>query len=596
MFKLLRFIKGKDVWLTFLGFFLIMLQTVCDVAQPFLLALFLKEADKGYINGDGTSPTFWVQQDNNPIGGIWGLAGIMLALIFIALTVQAIGIVITARIGVRLGSNIRYNAFKKIQSLTFKEIDNITTPSLITRLTNDIMFYQNTVIISLRMVVRSVFLMIGGTIATFILGAQIDLWWIGGVFLGFMAIVFVSILLLLKKSVPYFRRQQKGLDQVNSKMRENLLGVRVVKAFNMQNNQIEKFDEKSLNFARVSTVANRWSASIIPVIFFVVQVSVVVIIMIIAASANTINFEITIVLQIIQLTSLVVLGIILIVTILIQLAYVKASCDRINQIFDSEPSIPRNVSNNLIVNSNVKFDKVFFKYNSSEDSEYALNDISFEAKAGEMIGIIGPTGSGKTSLINLITRMYDPVKGDVYISDINVKDINYESLRNSIGVSPQKSLLFSGTIASNLRFGKEDATLEEMEEAATLSNAIEFINSKEGRFDSVVEQRGTNLSGGQKQRVSIARALIKKPKILILDDSTSALDMITEANVQNNIRKYKNTTIFLIGQRVNAISKADKIIVLESGNMVGFGTHKQLMKNCALYKEIANSQGFKEGK
>ncbi len=596
MFKLLRFIKGKDVWLTFLGFFLIMLQTVCDVAQPFLLALFLKEADKGYINGDGTSPTFWVQQDNNPIGGIWGLAGIMLALIFIALTVQAIGIVITARIGVRLGSNIRYNAFKKIQSLTFKEIDNITTPSLITRLTNDIMFYQNTVIISLRMVVRSVFLMIGGTIATFILGAQIDLWWIGGVFLGFMAIVFVSILLLLKKSVPYFRRQQKGLDQVNSKMRENLLGVRVVKAFNMQNNQIEKFDEKSLNFARVSTVANRWSASIIPVIFFVVQVSVVVIIMIIAASANSINFEITIVLQIIQLTSLVVLGIILIVTILIQLAYVKASCDRINQIFDSEPSIPRNVSNNLIVNSNVKFDKVFFKYNSSEDSEYALNDISFEAKAGEMIGIIGPTGSGKTSLINLITRMYDPVKGDVYISDINVKDINYESLRNSIGVSPQKSLLFSGTIASNLRFGKEDATLEEMEEAATLSNAIEFINSKEGRFDSVVEQRGTNLSGGQKQRVSIARALIKKPKILILDDSTSALDMITEANVQNNIRKYKNTTIFLIGQRVNAISKADKIIVLESGNMVGFGTHKQLMKNCALYKEIANSQGFKEGK
>ncbi|WP_412032560.1 ABC transporter ATP-binding protein [Malacoplasma muris] len=596
MFKLLRFIKGKDVWLTFLGFFLIMLQTVCDVAQPFLLALFLKEADKGYINGDGTSPTFWVQQDNNPIGGIWGLAGIMLALIFIALTVQAIGIVITARIGVRLGSNIRYNAFKKIQSLTFKEIDNITTPSLITRLTNDIMFYQNTVIISLRMVVRSVFLMIGGTIATFILGAQIDLWWIGGVFLGFMAIVFVSILLLLKKSVPYFRRQQKGLDQVNSKMRENLLGVRVVKAFNMQNNQIEKFDEKSLNFARVSTVANRWSASIIPVIFFVVQVSVVVIIMIIAASANTINFEITIVLQIIQLTSLVVLGIILIVTILIQLAYVKASCDRINQIFDSEPSIPRNVSNNFIENSNVKFDKVFFKYNSSEDSEYALNNISFEAKAGEMIGIIGPTGSGKTSLINLITRMYDPVKGDVYISDINVKDINYESLRNSIGVSPQKSLLFSGTIASNLKFGKEDATLEEMEEAATLSNAIEFINSKEGRFDSIVEQRGTNLSGGQKQRVSIARALIKKPKILILDDSTSALDMITEANVQNNIRKYKNTTIFLIGQRVNAISKADKIIVLESGNMVGFGTHKQLMKNCALYKEIANSQGFKEGK
>lgn len=596
MFKLLRFIKGKDIWLTFLGFFLIMLQTVCDVAQPFLLALFLKSADQGYKNSNGETPTFWIQQDNNPLGGIWGLAGIMLSLIIVALIVQAIGIVITARIGVRLGSNIRYDAFKKIQSLTFKEIDTLTTPSLITRLTNDIMFYQNVVIISLRMVVRSVFLMIGGIIATFVLGAQINLWWIGAVFLGFMLVVFILIFLLLKKSVPYFRKQQTGLDKVNSKMRENLLGVRVVKAFNMQNDQIEKFDEKSYDFAKVSTVANRWAASINPVIFFLVQVSVVIIIMIIAASSNSVNFEVTIVLQIIQLTSLVVLGIILIVTILIQLAYVKASCDRINQIFDSEPSIPRNTSNNFIENSNVKFENVCFKYNYGEESEYALNNISFDIKPGEMVGIIGPTGSGKTTLVNLITRMYDPLEGNVYISNINVKDINYNSLRESIGVSPQKSLLFSGTIASNLKFGKEDASLTEMEEAATLASAIEFINGKENRFDSIVEQRGTNLSGGQKQRISIARALIKKPKILILDDSTSALDMITEAKVQDNIRKYKNTTIFLVGQRVNAISRADKIIVLESGHMVGFGTHKQLMKNCSLYKEIAVSQGFKDGK
>lgn len=600
MFRLLRFLKGRDLGLAFLGFFLIMLQTVCDIAQPFLVALFLKEPD--VIYSDKTSAlydpniNFWIQQPNNPIGGMWGLVGIMLGLIFFALTVQAIGIVTTARVGVRLGSNIRFNTFKKIQSLTFKEIDYFSTPSLITRLTNDIMFYQNVVIMSLRMVVRSVFLMVGGVIATFVLGSEISMWWIGMIFLGFMLLVFTSIFLILKKSVPYFRKQQSTLDQVNSRMRENLLGVRVVKAFNMQNDQIEKFDDRSLAFSKVSTVANRWATSIIPVIYFLVQISVVVIIMIIAGVSNEqTQVDATIVLQIIQLASLVVLGIILIVTILIQLAYVKTSSDRINEIFDAQPSIPRNTSDNLITNSNVKFDHVYFKYHNSEESDYALNDINFEAKPGEMIGIIGPTGSGKTTLVNMITRMYDPVKGDVFISDFNVKDINYDSLRNSIGVSPQKSLLFSGTIASNLKFGKEDATMEDMVEASTLANAIEFINGKDGKFDSVVEQRGTNFSGGQKQRLSIARALIKKPKILILDDSTSALDMITEAKVQDAIRKYKNTTIFLIGQRVNAISRADKIIVLDGGHMVGFGTHDQLIKDCKLYKDIAVSQGFVKG-
>ncbi|WPL36855.1 ABC transporter ATP-binding protein [Malacoplasma iowae] len=279
------------------------------------------------------------------------------------------------------------------------------------------------------------------------------------------------------------------------------------------------------------------------------------------------------------------------VTVLINIAYTKASCDRINAIFASKPSIERNQSDNMIETSHVKFNDVSFKYFANEETEYALRNISFEAKPGEMIGIIGPTGSGKTTLVNLITRMYDVTKGQVLISNKDVREINYDSLRNSIGVSPQKSLLFSGTIATNLKYGKEDASEEEMTEACEFAQAMEFINSKDGRFDAIVEQRGTNLSGGQKQRISIARALIKKPKILILDDSTSALDMITEAKVQQAIRKYKNTTIFLIGQRISAISKADKIIVLEKGKMVGYGNHNNLMKNCELYKEIAMSQG-----
>lgn len=577
MFKLLKFMSKKDVGLTILSFFLIMIQTICDIAQPFLLALLIPQ--------QGTDlSTFQLK---------YWLVGLMLGLIIFGLIAQGIGIVTSARVGVRLGSNIRYQAFKKIQSLTFKEIDLLTTPSLITRLTNDVMFYQNTVIIAIRIVIRSVLLIIGGVIATFVLGSQIGLWWIGFIFLLFMLIVSIAIFLILKKSVPYFRNQQKLLDKLNGVMRENLLGVRVVKAFNLQNEQIEKFDTQNDKFMKVSTIANRWATSIIPVIFFIVQISVVVIIMIIPTIlGQEERRDPTIVLQVIQLTSLVVLGIILIVTVLINLAYVKTSCDRINEVFDSNPSIPRNTSNNLIDNSNIEFKNVSYKYHSTDESENALTNISFKVKAGEMVGIIGPTGSGKTTLVNLITRMYDVTEGEIYISNHNIKDINYDSLRDSIGVSPQKSVLFSGTIASNIKFGKDDATIEEMEEASEIAQAIEFINSKDGRFDAIVEQRGTNLSGGQKQRISIARALIKKPKILILDDSTSALDMITESKVQDAIRKYKNTTIFLIGQRINAISKADKIIVLDKGKMVGFGTHESLMKSCDLYKDISVSQGF----
>ena len=587
MFKLLKFLKGKDLKLTILSFILILIQTTCDVAQPFLLTYMLKPGENG---------TFWVQSENNPLGGIWGIVGIMVACILVALISQGIGIVTSARVGVRLGSKIRFEAFKKIQSLTSKEIDELTTPSLITRLTNDIMFFQNAVIISIRMLFRSMFLILGGTVATFVIGAELGMWWLGMIFLAFMIIVVLSIFLILRKSVPHFRKQQKTMDLVNSVMRENLLGVRVIKAFNMQNEQIEKFDVENSKFAKISTTANRWATSIIPVIYFVIQISVVIIIVAIGAffssSTNKNDFELTVILQTIQLTSLVVLGVILIVNVLIILAYTKASCDRINEIFNKKSSIPRNDSNNKIESPHILFNQVSFKYNDSKEADNALTNISFEAKPGEMIGIIGPTGSGKTTIINLLTRMYDIKEGEILISNKNVKDINYDSLRDSIGVSPQKSIIISGTIESNIKFGKENASIEDMKEACNLAQAMEFINQKEGRFDAVVEQRGTNLSGGQKQRISIARALVKKPKILILDDSTSALDMITEAKVQDAIRKSKDITIFLIGQRINAISKADKIIVLDKGHMVGYGTHNQLIKKCSLYKDISISQGF----
>lgn len=572
MIKLLKFLKGKDLWLTFISFILTILQVVADVVQPFLL--------------------FQVLNPNVTLVRVLELGGIMLAAAIFGFICGTISTYTTARVGVRLGSHIRVSAFKHIQSLTFKEIDHFTTPSLITRITNDIMFFQNTLILSLRIVLRSSLLFFGGLVAIFVLGNQINLYWIGFIFLAIVVVLITIISIIFYVAIPYFRKQQKLMDKTNGVMRENLLGVRVVKAFNLQKEQIEKFDAQNSKLTKTSTIAGRWIVSIIPIIFFLVQISTVLIIISIGASKDSVNLHSSaIIASIIQISSLVVLGLILMVTVLINIAYTKASCDRINAIFASKPSIERNQSDNMIETSHVKFNDVSFKYFANEETEYALRNISFEAKPGEMIGIIGPTGSGKTTLVNLITRMYDVTKGQVLISNKDVREINYDSLRNSIGVSPQKSLLFSGTIATNLKYGKEDASEEEMTEACEFAQAMEFINSKDGRFDAIVEQRGTNLSGGQKQRISIARALIKKPKILILDDSTSALDMITEAKIQQAIRKYKNTTIFLIGQRISAISKADKIIVLEKGKMVGYGNHNNLMKNCELYKEIAMSQG-----
>lgn len=572
MIKLLKFLKGKDLWLTFISFILTILQVVADVVQPFLL--------------------FQVLNPNVTLVRVLELGGIMLAAAIFGFICGTISTYTTARVGVRLGSHIRVSAFKHIQSLTFKEIDHFTTPSLITRITNDIMFFQNTLILSLRIVLRSSLLFFGGLVAIFVLGNQINLYWIGFIFLAIVVVLITIISIIFYVAIPYFRKQQKLMDKTNGVMRENLLGVRVVKAFNLQKEQIEKFDAQNSKLTKTSTIAGRWIVSIIPIIFFLVQISTVLIIISIGASKDSVNLHSSaIIASIIQISSLVVLGLILMVTVLINIAYTKASCDRINAIFASKPSIERNQSDNMIETSHVKFNDVSFKYFANEETEYALRNISFEAKPGEMIGIIGPTGSGKTTLVNLITRMYDVTKGQVLISNKDVREINYDSLRNNIGVSPQKSLLFSGTIATNLKYGKEDASEEEMTEACEFAQAMEFINSKDGRFDAIVEQRGTNLSGGQKQRISIARALIKKPKILILDDSTSALDMITEAKVQQAIRKYKNTTIFLIGQRISAISKADKIIVLEKGKMVGYGNHNNLMKNCELYKEIAMSQG-----
>lgn len=589
MFRLLKYMNKKDFWISMFCIFLTICQVGCDIYQPFLLTDLANHA---------MVPTGII------VSEVWKYAGIMIGLAIVSFMLGSAIAFMTARVSVRTCGNIRYKLFYKIQNLTDAEIDKFSTPSLITRVTNDITFYQNTLVLMFRMLLRSVMLFIGGVIASFIYSSQLkasaefsgqNLWWLSFIIIGCLGVLLIFMLILIVFSIPYFGKQQRETDKTNAVMRESILGIKVVKAFNLQFDQIKSFDSQNKALRDVSAKGQQISFSAMPLIQFFVQVSIVILLMVAGVFMNKSGQSssgTSVVLSFIQMVSLIAMGVILSVIAIASIAQAKACCNRILEVFDAVPSIPRNTSNNLIENSNVEFKNVSFKYNDADDSLNVLDEISFSAKPGEMIGIIGPTGSGKSTLVNLITRKYDVKSGEINISGHNVKDINYLSLRNSIGYSPQKSVLFSGTIKSNLFFGKEDATEEELVEAAKKAEALDFIKAKENYFDSVVEQRGGNFSGGQKQRLSIARALIRNPKILILDDSTSALDMITEAKVQQNIRSLKESTIFLVGQRISAISKADKIIVLDKGKMVGFGSHDDLMKKCDLYKDIAKSQAL----
>lgn len=573
MLRLFKVIKGKNLLIVILSFFLTLIQVLTDVCQPFLL-MFLTNVDP--ITGNFARST----------NEILIIGGAMLGLSIFGFITGFFSIILSSKIGVRFGGIIRMNLLNKIQKLSFSDIDKFQTASLITRLTNDVVFLQNTAILTIRIVVRAFFLFLGGIVLSFVMSPIL-----ATVFLASALILLASIWFIIMKAVPYFKKQQREIDKTNTIMRENLLGVRVVKAFNMQHDQCDKFIFQNDVLKNTSTKSQRLMILIIPLILFLVQSSTIAVMMIAGAHPEFANKDIGIIIAFTQIISLIVIGLVSMVVVLMNISSAKASSDRVNEVLDYTPTLIKNETNNVITNSNVEFKNVSFSYFKSGDEEEAsIKNISFKVKAGETIGIIGQTGSGKSTLVNLIARMYDVTMGEILISDINVKDINNVSLRENISISPQKTTLFSGTIEDNIKFGNENASFDDIKKACIDAQAWNFIEKKDGQLKATVEQRGTNFSGGQKQRISIARALVKNPKILILDDSTSALDLITEAKVQKALRLYRNTTVFIIGQRISSISRADKIIVMHNGAMVSFGDHKTLLKTCKIYKEIAKSQ------
>ena len=567
MIKLLKYLKGSAIACAIIAPLCMMVEVYMDLLQPTFLSQII---DVGVANGD----LHYVLTIGFKmiIVAIVGAIGGMLCSTFAAVAAMS------------LGERLRQGLFNKIQELSFLEIDKLKTSSLITHLTNDITQIQQMFLMSLKIAVRAPLLAIGGIFMAVRLSTKLST-----VFLISIPLIVVGIVIILKKSLPLFTTVQGKIDNVNTVMRENILGIRVIKSFTLEGNENKRFNEVNDDLKESSIKSQNMNMILWPFASLIMNLSVVAILWFGGNLVNTGGLEIGKIMAFINYLTQIMFSTIMVINIMMNISRAKASADRVNKVFNTESSIVEADNAKDINEFDIEFKNVSFRYN--KNSENVLENISFKAKEGETIGIIGSTGCGKSSLVSLIPRLYDVTEGEILIGGVNIKDIKLNTLRDKIGVVLQESILFSGTIEDNLKFGNKNATTEMMEESAINAQAFEFISTKEDGYQSKVEQRGKNLSGGQKQRLSIARTLIKNPKILIMDDSSSALDMATEAKLQNAIKtNMTDSTVFIIAQRISGVMDADKIIVMDEGQIVDIGTHEELLQSSEIYRSIAVSQ------
>ncbi len=484
------------------------------------------------------------------------------------------------------GADIRDDLFKKVQSLTFKNIDEIETGHLITRLTNDVVQIQQFFNMLLRMMIRAPFMMLGSVILTFYVSARF-----GFILIGMIIVLIIVIAVVISKARPLFKKVQKTVDNVNSVMLENLKGIRVVKAFVRQDYEMKRFDTVNTELRDLQVNAMRKFAIIIPVIILTLNLGIVGVLWIggydVVAGSSSVGEIVAVINYIMRLLfAMMMLGM-----IFYQVSRAGASSERINEILDIEPEISDVYSDEEAhVKGNIEFNNVSFSY-SEACEDLVLKDISFKVNKGETLAILGATGSGKSTLVQLIPRFYDIPCGEILIDGVNIKEIPTNHLRENISYVQQSALIFSGSIASNIAYGKESLTEEFILTAAEQAEAKDFIEDKSEGLETEIGQRGVNLSGGQKQRISIARALAHKPQILILDDSTSAVDVQTEVKIQETLKtKFSDTTVILVAQRISSVLDADRIIVLEDGQIASIGNHETLMKSSEVYQDIYQSQ------
>ena len=490
-------------------------------------------------------------------------------------------------------TKLRHGLFAHIQSLSFSQMDKEGTSTLITRMTSDINQVQSGVNLVLRLFLRSPFIVFGAMIMAFTVDVKAALIFV--VVIPVLSVIVFGIMLI---SIPIFKKVQEGLDRVLGITRENLTGVRVIRAFGEEAHEIQKFDKETDSLKRVQEFAGRVSALMNPLTYIVINGGLMMLIYVGALRVEAGILTQGQVVALVNYMSQILVELVKLANLIITVTKAVACGNRIESIFEIPAGMGQGPSAGAAVAGaagTVEFDHVVLRYHKG--GEEALTDIHFKAERGSTIGVIGGTGSGKSSLVNLIPRFYDVEKGAVKVDGRDVREYDLTSLRDKIGVVMQKAVLFKGTIRENLLWGNENATDEELWEALRTAQAEEFVMQKEGKLEEMIEQEGRNLSGGQKQRLSIARALVKKPEILILDDSASALDYATDAALRKSIKEMPGqTTVFIVSQRASSLLHADQIIVLDDGRVTGIGRHEELLRDCETYQEIYYSQfEWKEG-
>lgn len=566
MTKLLRFLKSYKKELI-LGPFFKLLEAIFELIVPIVMA---KIIDNGIANKD--SSYVWKMSGLIVILGVCGLA--------FALTCQFLA----AKCAYGFGTDLRSDLYKHINSLSYKNIDKIGTSSLVNRLTNDSMTVQNGVNMFIRLAVRAPFLVIGAAIMAFMIDFRLSL-----VLIIAAPLISVIIFFIMRKTVPMYKKTQQKLDRAALLTAESLEGTRVIRAFSRQNEEIEEFDEAVNEIADCSQAVGKISAILNPAAFMIMNLGIVAIIWFGGLRIDLGNLTQGELTAFTNYMTQILLALVVLANLIVIFTKAFASANRISEVFDlpSEDTgtlLPEKGSKNII-----EFCNVSFRYaNSGEDS---LQNLSFTLKRGEMLGIIGGTGSGKSTAASLIPAFYRPTEGNVIISGININEANVKELRKLIGIVPQKAVLFSGTLRENMKWRKADATDEEIIKALKTAQAWEFTQRFPKGLDTFIAQGGSNLSGGQKQRIAIARALVGKPDILILDDSTSALDYSTDLKLRKALKEdLSETSIVMISQRTTSLMGANKIIVMDDGAPAGIGTHSELLETCEIYRDIYRSQ------
>lgn len=573
MFKLAKRYLGSVKQYIIIGQTSKLIEAIFEVIVPLIMAAIVDNGIKG----------------NMGKGYVYKMGGVLILLGVLGLCFALICQYLASKASQSVGTVMRNDMFRHINSLSHAELDRLGTPSLITRLTNDINQVQQAVAMFIRLVVRAPFIVIGSAIMAMSIDLKLSV-----IFVIIIPLVVLVLYLIMSRSIKYYKVIQKKLDRISLVTREGLSGVRVIRAFSRQDTEQKRFDEANDDYLDISLRVGRLSALLNPLTYVILNLAIAAIVWYGGVGVDTGRLTQGEVIAFVNYMTQISLALVVVANLVVLFTKAAASSARINEVLDIEPSIKNGTEKDGAGSENaVEFSHVYFSYNNS--GEYALEDIDLTAKKGETIGVIGGTGSGKSTLASLIPRFYDISKGELKINGTNAADYDTTALRQKVGVVPQKAVLFSGTIAENMRWGKRDATDEEIWKALETAQAKEFVEKMPDGLDTHIAQGGKNLSGGQKQRLTIARALVSQPDILILDDSASALDFATDAALRKAIaQNTTGMTTFIISQRANSIMQADKIIVLDDGRQAGLGTHRELLESCDVYREICYSQLSKE--